>query len=1557
MNSILRNLAQKRPLLNILKFSPSFPKLINLAVRYPLQVEHIHFLTTSSKQYMNKMNEKCSWLIFSKNKIVSSPLTRITYRANHKFRRCFSQNASGRSGRDRKRQLDKRSQQKRDTLREEECITTKEEKCKKKHTPKKQDIKFTVNLNNVINELNKKKNLEKQQGINKINNFIFKPIDCRSCSQKKKSSLKNSNHINQKRANSSYSVTKKMYPRYEKKQEKFQISKSYNETAPYNPRVELLSILGQNNDERNKISLIKGNPHFFNKRSTIPLFLLVKCSSDKSIGNFAKNIKYKVGTNEAFMKVYSGTAKKNIRSSFENPNQYLFSRLNNPKTKFENDLSRPQISNMKKMQIYRYPASYSADSNNQTTTSVLAVTIYEMLKPLIEQEYLQYKEVKEAIERIERNLQFYIDQTRTGGSENNIYESLSNINQFRTIQSELKAPDKRNVDISDPKIHEDISDPLETNYNKEDPTSDCPISDPSIVKHKISDPIEYEVTIFAKDCFDDGNSKKDGTSGNCESKDIKENSCQKEIEDNPCKQKTKATTCKNTQKENKNKDQNENNKNNSCKQEKKSLICDNTQKKDNEKDCFPKSKKDTFCGDKKIDMVCEEKSNPCDKKKECNKPKQEKNTCGESKTKDPCEKTKKKDECGKKQDKPSDNKCASKGSTKPEVDCFKPSNKNSQKSILSQISCMESKKRGKDFCPKTTECKGEPELRCEKKDPCENMKQKIKCEKKRTKNSCASGEKHKEEPCKQHKEDICKKSEQSCGRKEDPCKQYKSEKSDQSCGRKKDPCGKQKSSPCPSAGKDDKGKDKKKCEKENSEDQRAKTCPCPPPCPCAETCPCEKTKDKQEQQNKQRPCCEQVSVSEEAKLPIIKPSCGDAKPKLPKCISSCTEPKCVEPTEPPNCCEPWRKETVVEQKPESKQIPCHDILKKEEEAKEALKKASKPASLPPTKKTPSKCKPPSEIETRYCPKPVHKKEYVPEQAEKVPRPKIKRSCESIIPPLPKPREPQQSLKESWSPFKIKDKNVLRKIKSAPCSRPAKPPCSKPKAVLDKQKCPEEEKSFIGNCKGLLSSLCRVLVPGKKKPGEKAASTGLKGSKSLPDSRGCSKRSTLSRSTGNNNNKKKPGTMSFATYKTKNKYPWRRTTRWILRSELFLSTKSNNKSDSCKSDEGEAAPDANKLTCVCYGAKGKNNREDNQSGDEADGTCKNKSKKSSEKNLNFKQTNLSKICQAASGDRPNANNRKCESQQKQGQSMEMKTSKCEQSGAGEKMLCGKDGNKMQKKGSCNDKLKTSKEGEQKDGKGILKKICYGGKQKEKGNQMKIACIKPSKENKETTKECSSKKITSATRSGVKSKYPWKKSEAKMDGELCPNQSQITTQSKESAKSQTKENIADEGKKGSGSCAKKKEELDKCKKKTNTLEVKKDMTCFRGEVNKKHEKSSGDKKECKEKKDKLDVKKDSSCLRGEVNKKHEKSSGDKKECKEKKHELDVKKDSSCFRGEVNKKHGKCSGNVKECKGKTRNWTPKKSIPASKIKGVKLNKLGLFQIYWKSTKAFLVPKVKEP
>nr|XP_023012903.1 uncharacterized protein LOC111502946 [Leptinotarsa decemlineata] len=853
------------------------------------------------------------------------------------------------------------------------------------------------------------------------------------------------------------------------------------------------------------------------------------------------------------------------------------------------------------------------------------------------------------------------------------------------------------------------------------------------------------------------------------------------------------------------------------------------------------------------------------------------------------------------------------------------------------------------------------------------------------------------------KEESCKKHDQGCKHdKEDPCKNFKPKKKPT----KEEMCGKSKRNADDSCKKFDENKSNRKCEQKTPREDCMK--------PSEVTC----TKGNS---MKPRPCCEQVSVCEEPKLPMIKPKCSDENPKrdnsknatekkpdhckqvpmpadCPMKIDAeekrqhgdsinCTQKSCtqksMEPTEPPNCCKPRSKkedkkctktfegQQVLEGKEDIRQISCQEIMKQKEEVAKLTKiPTCPPKPIPKKVKDSTPCPTASKSDVRYCTKLSKKeKEYVPEQANpaKMPRQHHEEHC--IQRPTPESREPRQVPKDTWMPVKINrgkhPKNNLQKTKSTPCTKTeitSKSTCPKLNSQNPKEEC--SQKSFLDNCKGIVSSVYRILCPGKnKKSGKKAASLGLIRSLSLPEIKGLTG-GTLTASSGSNYGRKKPGTMCFAHYKTKNKYPWKQTNRWSLCNERFLSKKS----DPCEPNKEETAPEANKLNCICYEEMKKfsERRSNNQTAVKE--VCEKKSQAESTKHLNFKLTDHSKICQAASKSKLNSKIKKCDSRPKQDQSMFnqcgeiSKQAKSVNSGIEtvpqdkcKKLAISTD--KKNQEMSCMNKLKNNTEAAVKEDSTKIAaeqtKSCLDKLKDKRTTEQKKEHIEQI--HKTTTNERNSqslKKPHSILRPksslSFKHKYPWQKSEEKMDAELCPNQSSITTRLSGLEKRYGSETICTKPKMRpiKQSDNEKQEKGDLTGKNRYTLEVEKDGSCFKGQA-KQGQSNTRQKSEdhiCNKPNIKESTKdlpttgqgKDGKCL---TNKKDNK--GDITE--KKKFSLENKKESCCFKvcekvtakkeNKEQEKDDKCLNN----KG-NKDTTTKEQKKDGKCLADKINKEGL-------------------
>ncbi|CAH1118372.1 unnamed protein product [Phaedon cochleariae] len=1527
MNSMLINANLLKIPLQLSQRSPTsrhtlenlitLPKIANKirihVVRSFPKIKPIRYFSPFREKYLNPFITSYSLLEVSRLKKHHHPITN----AQLNVQRNYCQKSIDKYNKF--KQSDKSDHQKRDEVCGEDCITFEKEKIKKKHheSTKTKGISFNVNLNNIVNELSKKKDLQKLHEINKISNFIFKPIDCKACSSnKKKSSGKLTKSTDQKRSNSLFSVPQKVHPKYEMKREEFK-KENYDETVNYNNSrtTELLSIcLNKKYERKPNRSVVtlarKKSRARSDKKSQgpVPLVMLVKSNSGKTralVDHYSNNIKYKVGTNEAFIKstdtflINNGSMKMNSIDLKRSRSEGDISKSNKLQKMFNEFSGKTE-----KDQLYQNKLK---DNLAEVPKPVLAKAIYEMLKPLIEQEFLQYKEVKTAIHRLENNLETYFNQ---------IIPNSHNINNSNIKENQFDLPEGKNKMIREPNTYINIADPSDQNYCKKDPTINNVISAPSMRNLEILDPIEYEIVIIAQNCGkkDGSQSKKDGT------------------------KKLKAQLCENNEEKpsDKGKKSDEQKKEDPCQKDK-------HQSKPANQLCDDKNKKTPVKADKQDNKT----ANPCvnklktasDTDKTCKK-RPANQLCDEAKKKDPCQKDNKQDT--------SNN---SKKQTKS--DCTNDRRQQEHKKDPKQESKCQNEAK-EDPCQKNNKqdpCKKAKQEIKSKKDSCQDENKQDPCKKAKQEKKCKDD--NKKEPCKENnKQDPCGKSKQEnkCDRKKDPCKKTNDETDDSCCLKAKkkgeDFCEtdiskyKQKS---PSNTKEDSCKDGTK--RDPSSEQSSKNCKKEDD-PCSRfkgIGPSEETCKKVECFNPM-PCCEKASICQEPTLPSMKSKGPDGQSKTeshkpdickrnPDDVSNCKQRSCtqksMEPTEPPNCCKPLGRKGFYDKpcsdlpqtpktKIDVKQVCCQEIISKEQEAAKALERKNAPARpkpLPPKVEPPPKCDPPSKTDTRYCTKPTIKAEV------SVPKPEVK--CTRMPAPavpqniVPKPvREPKQAPKDSWFPVKIRTKQAAPK----PCeSKPKKytktnedtplPPRSpKLTAQLPKQEPPK--KNLLDNCKGLFSSICRVFCPSKNKPGKKGASSSVTNSNSMPELKGTFGGFSSSAPAGSSGNKpnKKPGTMTFAIYRKRNRYPWNTAPRWSIYQERFISKKSKEDSDPCKTKEAKDSeqdkPDSNKLQCICYEEIKKKQASKENSGDGKHGD---RCKKKTDKQMTFKPTNHSKICQMES--KKKSASKKCKSNSEKADQSKFKQcgELCKQN-TGDNKSSGKANSSdtsttKKSKNVCADKLKTSgtttkdkpkstcaetsstttkdkpkstcaekpKSASKDDTKErkTFKERCLS-----KSNSKNKSCSKKHEEFKEMCKPKSDSKQNDCTKeqeqskqkstSPKKDKYPWKKSDDKMDGDLCANESNITKKSMEDEKAKTKtENSGGKNQQG------------------NLLKSEQDSSCFR-DYNKNSEKGK------KVEKRKSDVeaapKPDCKRMKKEVNKEDDsKSSKNTKEgCKPKEEE---------------------------------------------------------------------------
>ncbi|XP_057659788.1 uncharacterized protein LOC130896046 isoform X2 [Diorhabda carinulata] len=299
---------------------------------------------------------------------------------------------------------------KKDEVSEEQCMSQKSDKRDKKGSEK--TIKFTINLNELIHNFNRKTNLMKAQGINKINTFSLKPIKCRCCTSRNKNQMYK---FGQRRFISISSKGRMQLPKY-----------------PVNKIRKCLSYKPQSGGALSyKIRDASSSMYWKDKVLKVPLFHIIKDkihSSPPVVQELNKQLRYYIGTGEA---------------SFGNRKQSSNPHLNCDSNNIDKSQALKSICNNKPCaqipNITGKISEYTMSFDNFKKSHILQM-LTEILIPLIEKESMQYEEMRKAFVQLKKELELYFMQVEKLGvrSENEVFKIIADMNQTKRRQKELE---------------------------------------------------------------------------------------------------------------------------------------------------------------------------------------------------------------------------------------------------------------------------------------------------------------------------------------------------------------------------------------------------------------------------------------------------------------------------------------------------------------------------------------------------------------------------------------------------------------------------------------------------------------------------------------------------------------------------------------------------------------------------------------------------------------------------------------------------------------------------------------------------------------------------------------------------------------------------------------------------------------------------------------------------------------------------------------------------------------------------------------------------------------
>ncbi|XP_056640763.1 uncharacterized protein LOC130447779 isoform X2 [Diorhabda sublineata] len=299
---------------------------------------------------------------------------------------------------------------KKDEVSEEQCMSQKSDKRDKKSSEK--TIKFTINLNELIHNFNRKTNLMKAQGINKINTFSLKPIKCRCCTSRNKNQMYK---FGQRRFISISSKGRMQLPKY-----------------PVNKIRKCLSYKPQSGGALSyKIRDASSSMYWKDKVLKVPLFHIIKDkihSSPPVVQELDKQLRYYIGTGEA---------------SFGKTKQSSNPHLNSDSNNIHKSQALKSICKNKPCaqipDITGKTSEYTMSFDNFKKSHILQM-LTEILIPLIEKESMQYEEMRKAFVQLKKELELYFMQVEELGvrSENEVFKIIADMNQTKRRQKELE---------------------------------------------------------------------------------------------------------------------------------------------------------------------------------------------------------------------------------------------------------------------------------------------------------------------------------------------------------------------------------------------------------------------------------------------------------------------------------------------------------------------------------------------------------------------------------------------------------------------------------------------------------------------------------------------------------------------------------------------------------------------------------------------------------------------------------------------------------------------------------------------------------------------------------------------------------------------------------------------------------------------------------------------------------------------------------------------------------------------------------------------------------------
>lgn len=304
------------------------------------------------------------------------------------------------------RKTEDKDKSKRDETCGENCVSIETEKPKKK-IKTDTDLKFIVNLNNLVHEMVRSHACRKMEQVNKLHNFIFKPVNCTSCISKKKD-IRNDKIDQQKRSYSVSAAKRKLFPNYASKKNELKQLK-----VPFKTETLVLPFILNRAREKIRKTLFVRDTFEVTKGGIVPLYLLVKSNSRRTKTHPIpmKKFQYRVGTNHVFVpldrKLHSldslGTeSKRFMLSSTKSTDSFFTNKYPLPAVESESVTAiKPKIEMKTKFQEkFLRPSEernfYYAEKtkNDQELNSMLADVVTKVLTPLLHKEYTKYSEVK-----------------------------------------------------------------------------------------------------------------------------------------------------------------------------------------------------------------------------------------------------------------------------------------------------------------------------------------------------------------------------------------------------------------------------------------------------------------------------------------------------------------------------------------------------------------------------------------------------------------------------------------------------------------------------------------------------------------------------------------------------------------------------------------------------------------------------------------------------------------------------------------------------------------------------------------------------------------------------------------------------------------------------------------------------------------------------------------------------------------------------------------------------------------------------------------------------------